>query len=339
MSGAAVWLVAAALAIGFPARTSGDELWVPPAGGAVIEEIAAEDGRVVYVASLGPGPLRLIEGFGSEARPLPASRADASSSISYLDLGTDRLGRPVAVYTYHRRNAPSRLYRYDFASGRLRVMLVSRGDCLLFGPHMERGVLFFAREGRRSTPDCRPGIYQKRPGEPLRRLTTRAYEDFDVSGGVVAFIRHRVLRPGDLNEPTAWRFAFEHVYVLRVGQRRARLVASAGYRLTPHLVELGGVVFDRVSLDEGRVYWLRFNYDTGEEDLLRARVRGRNPGITKLSAEGRGLPRPGAGAFPTQAYAVDGDRIYYHTAAYDPSTGSFGPRALARVFPLPPVFE
>jgi hypothetical protein len=333
---AAVSLVAAWLAIAVPAVASSDEIWVPPAGGAVTEEIAAEDGRVVFVGSLGPGPLRLIEGFGSGARPLPATRADESSGISYLDLGTDRRGRPVAVYTYHRRHTPSRLYRYDFASRRTRVMLVSREDCLLFGPHIERGVLYFARESRRSPPGCRPGIYQKRPGEPLRRLTTRAYEDFDVSRGVVAFIRSSAVRR---SEGTSSRFAFEHVFLLRAGQRRARLVASAGYRSTPHLVERGGVVFDRVSLDDGHVYWLRFNYDTGEEDLLRARVRGRNPAITKLSGEGRALPRPGAGAFPTQGYAVDGDRIYYHTLYHDPSTGSYGPRALARVSPLPPVFE
>jgi hypothetical protein len=334
-----VSLVAASLAIALPAGTRADEVWVPPAGGAVIEEIAAEDGRMVYVGSLEPGPLALIEGFGSEGRLLPASKADVNSAISYLDLGTDRRGRAVAVYTYHRRHTPSRLYRYDFVSGRARVMLVSRRDCLLFGPHMEGGVLYFAREGRRSRPGCRPGIYQKRPGEPLRRLTTRAYEDFDVSGGVVAFIRSRVVRREDMSEGTSSRFAFEHVFLLRVGERRARLVASAGYRLTPHLVERGGVVFDRVSLDGDHVYWLRFNYDTGEEDLLRARVRGRDPGITKLSGERRELPRPGAGAFPTQGYAVDGDRIYYHTFAYEPSTGSFGPRALARVSPLPPIFE
>ena len=132
-------------------------------------------------------------------------------------------------------------------------MLVSREDCAVSNPHIERGVLYFAREGRRSRPGCRPGIYAKRPGEPLRRLTTRAYYDFDVSGGVIAFIRHRVLRRGDESEGKWSTLSFEHVHLLRVGRRRAGLVASTGFRSNLRWEDFGGATFSDVSLDEGHV--------------------------------------------------------------------------------------
>jgi hypothetical protein len=74
-----------------------------------------------------------------------------------LDLGTDGRRRAVAVYEYSRAGGPSRLWRYDFAAGRARVMLVSRKGCRLSDPHMGRGVLYFAREGLRSRPGCEPG--------------------------------------------------------------------------------------------------------------------------------------------------------------------------------------
>jgi hypothetical protein len=333
----AVSLVAASLALAIPAGASADEVWAPPDGGAVTDEIAAKDGRLVYVGSLGPGPLELIEGFGAEARPLPATKDTATSAIADLDLGTDERGRQVAVYTFLRARKPSRLYRYDFAEGRARVVLASRKDCRLSDPHMERGVLYFARHGGRSQPSCRPGIYAKRPGEPLRRVTTRAYFDFDVSGRVIAFIRSRVLDPGDPVEGIS-SFGFEHVYLLRSGQRRARLVASAGYRSNARYEDYGGVQFARVLLDGGNVYWRRFNHDTGESDLLRARVSDPDT-IRVLSADGRVLPYPHAKTFPADGYAVDGESIYYDTVEYDPSTGATGGSALARVTPLPPVFE
>jgi hypothetical protein len=334
----AVLLVAVALAIAFPATAGADEVWVPPEGGAVSKEIAAEDGRLVYLGSLGPGPLGLIEGFGAEGRALPATRQTKNAAIRDLDLGTDGRGQPVAVYEFSPARGPDRLWRYDFAAGRAQVMLESRKGCWLSGPHMERGVLYFAREGGRSRPGCRPGIYAKRPGEPLRRVTTRAYYDFDVSGRVIAFIRDRVVVRGDLSEGTSSSFGFDHVYLLRIGQRHARLVASAGYRSNLRWEDFGGVRFSRVSLDDGFVHWKRFNHDTGESDLLRAPVR-EPEAITMLSAEGRVLPYPRASTFPASSYAVDGDQIYYDAVDYNPSTGSYGGSAIARVTPLPPVFE
>jgi hypothetical protein len=329
-------LVALALAIALPPAASADEVWVPPEGGAVTDEIAARDGRLVYVGSLGPGPLGLIEGFGAEARQLPVSEAAEDSRIHGLDLGTDGRGRPVAVYEHS--HEPRRLWRYDFAAGRARVMLTARRGCLLSDPHLEQGVLYFAREPTGSTRGCRPGIYAKRSGEPLRRLTTRAYHDFDVSGRVLAFVRARVLRRGDLVEGRWSELGFSHVYLQRVGQRRARLVASAGYRTNPRWEDFGGVDFFGVSLDRGHVYWQRFNQDTGESDLLRASVRDPED-VDTLSAEGRVLPDPRADAFSADGYAVDGDQIYYGSTDYDPATGSYGGSALARVTPLPPVFE
>jgi hypothetical protein len=335
----AVLAVALALAIAFPAAAGADEVWVPPEGGVVTEEIAAQDGRLVWVGSLGPGPLGLIEGFGAEARPLPATRETEGSAIAGLDLGTDGRGRPVAVYSFHRSGKPDRLYRYDFAAGRARVMLASRKGCRLSNPHLERGVLHFAREGERSRPGCRPGIYAKRPGQPLRRLTTRAYHDFDVSGRVIAFIRSQVLRRGDTVEGRWSELGFSHVYLLRPGQRRPGIVASAGYRSNARWEDFGGAAFGGVTLDDGHVYWLRVNYDTGEEDLLRARATEWDPEVSTLSAAGRALPHPSPGAFPADGFAVDGDRIYYDSVEYDPATGSYGRSALARVTPLPPVFE
>jgi hypothetical protein len=311
---------------------------VPPEGGAVSDEIAAGDGRLVYMGSLGPGPLGLIEGFGAEARQLPVPNLGENSRIFGLDLGTDARGRPVAVYEYSRPGEPSRLWRYDFAAGRARVMLTSREGCWLSGPRLERGVLYFAREGRRSRPGCRPGIYVKRPGGPLRRLTTRAYYEFDVSGRVIAFIRDHVLRRGDDSEGKWPTLGFWEVYLLRVGERRARLVASAGYSSNLRWEDFGGVDFSDVSLDRGNVYWKRFNQDTGESDLLRAPVREPDA-ISKLSAGGRVLPNPRASTFPASGFAVDGDHIYYGSVEYDPATGSTAGSAIARVTPLPPVFE
>jgi hypothetical protein len=61
--------------------------------------------------------------------------------------------------------------------------------------------------------------------------------------------------------------------------------------------------------------------------------------IRLLSAAGRVFPYPRASAFPARGYAVDGDHIYYGSVDYDPSTGSYGGSALARVTPLPPVFD
>ena len=334
----AVSPVAVSLALAFPAGARADEVWVPPEGGFVSNEIAAEDGRLVYLGSLGPGPLGLIEGFGAEARPLPATKEAENAAIRGLDLGTDGRGRPVAVYGFYPGGRPSRLYRYDFTAGRARVMVASREDCGVSNPHMERGVLYFAREGRRSRPGCRPGIYAKRPGKPLRRLTTRAYFDFDVSGRVVAFIRSRVVERGDLSEGIP-SFGFHEVRVLPFGQRRADLVATAGYRSNPRYEDYGGTEFHSVSLDDGHLYWRRYNDDTGESDLLRAPADEATPPISTLSAAGRVLPYPRASAFPANGYAVDGDQIYYGSVEYDPSTGSTRGSALARVTPAPPVFE
>jgi hypothetical protein len=332
-----VSLVAMALAIAFPSTVSADEVWVPPEDGVVSAEIAAEDGRVVFIGSLGPGPLGLIEGFGAEARPLSATKEAENAAIRDLDLGTDGRGRPVAVYGFYQGNGRDTLYRYDFEAGRARVMLASRKGCAVSDPHMERGVLYFRRESRRTRRGCRPGIYVKRPGRPLRRLTTRAYFDFDVSGGVVAFIRDRVLERGNTSDGIP-SFRLNEVHLLRVGERRGHLVATAGYRWNPRYEDYGGAVFGGVTLDGGNVYWMRFNYDTGERDLLRAPVR-EPEAITKLSAEGRVLPYPRASAFPAGGYAVDGDQIYYDSVNYDWSTGTERGTALARVTPLPPVFE
>jgi hypothetical protein len=50
------------------------------------------------------------------------------------------------------------------------------------------------------------------------------------------------------------------------------------------------------------------------------------------------LPYPGS-TFPADGFAVDGDHIYYDSVDYDPSTGTERGSAIARVTPLPPVFE
>jgi hypothetical protein len=331
-------LIAVAIAAAGPALAGADEVWVPPEGGAVGEDMAADDGRLVYVGSLGPGPLGLIEGFGAEARRLPGPSESSRAGIADLDLGTDRRGRQVALYEHSRVGGRSRLWSYELAAGRERVVLAARRGCRLSEPHMERGVLYFAREDPRPRPVCRPGIYAKRPGEPARRITTRAYHDFDVSGRVIAFIRDRVLRRGDPTEGRWSELGFSHVYLARVGQRGARLVASAGFRSNQRWEDFGGAAFSGVSLDGGYLYWQRVDYDTGEQDLHRARVSEPDH-VNTLSAEGRVLPHPSPGAFPANGFAVDGDRIYYGSVDYDPATGASGGSAIARVTPVPPVFE
>lgn len=334
-------LVLAAVATGllWPGTALADEVYAPADGG-VSHELAADGGRLVYVGSREGAPKRLFEGFGPGARPLGALVAAENAAITDLSLGTDARGRPVAAFAYCRGGEACQLHRYDFATGRDRLMLASRKGCDLSGPRMQRGVLYFRRPGRRprrGRAGCRSGIFQKHPGRRARRLTMGAYYDFDVAGGLLAFVRQRVLRRGNPSDgvPSS---SVDEVRLLRFGHRRSRRVAAGRNSSNPRYEAYGGVFLDEVALDGGRVYWKRRDEGSlrGDEltvDLVRASIH--RPAVkTTLSGEGRQPPPSGVGgAFPAESYAVDGDDIYYYSVPYV-TRG-----AITHVTPAPPRFE
>ena len=265
-----VVLTAAAIALAWSATAGADEVYAPEDGG-LSDVLAADGGRLVYVGTQGEGPQRLFEGFGPGAKPLGTITVADNDAIEDLSLGTDARRRPVALYRYADGDGPDSLYRYDLAAAETRVALASRKGCSLYGPHLQRGVLYFGRVGRRARrgrPGCKAGIFRKRPGERARRLTTRAYSDFDVSKGVLAFARSRVLERGNLSDgvPSS---GVNEIRLLRFGHRRSRRVASARYISNPRYQAFGGVFLNDVTLDEGHVYWV----STDEADLRSDKTR------------------------------------------------------------------
>lgn len=181
----------------------------------------------------------------------------------------------------------------------------------------------------------RPGDALEAAGRTRARLTTRAYSDFDVSKGVLAFARRRVLERGDLSDgvPSS---GVNEIRLLRFGHRRSRRVASARYTSNPRYQAFGGVFLNDVTLDEGHVYWVSTDQaDLRSEktvDLKRAPVYG-SAATTTLSGAGRQPPYGAGGGFPASSYAVDGDDIYYYSVPFT-TRG-----AITHVTPVPPVFD
>ncbi len=265
------------------------------------------------------GTERLYEGFGADMKPLGGPKAaPRRATFVGLSLGTDARRRLVAVYTYCVR-AGCRVFAYDFDTGRHRPLLTPNRDCFPASPEMERGVLYFAQPPRDGS-QCTVGVFQKRPGRRVRRLTRRGPQDFDVSGGLLALKFTPSVNPVERTE----------IRLMRIGRRKSRLVAAARY----DRVTSGAVLFG-VELDEGFVYWQhlvqRLEGASGDVatsiDLMRAPVRG-EPVQETLSGEGRMLApdaEPGGG-LPGDLYAVDGENIFY-------SNWPDGP--LTRVTPAP----
>jgi hypothetical protein len=306
-----VALLVCAAVIASPSVAEGDTSFQVAVG-----DLAA--GGDVLVWSPGPfaPPGPLMAGFASASAPLPVS----SFRLSGMDVGTDARGRTVLVYSACRgASNPCRdVYLYDFASGsERRLSSVSRRDCAEGSPQISRGVIVFTRShcGR----GFRAGLYLKRPGKRVRRLTElppptqevlqhRGIASFDLDGRTLALVLRRV---GDeLPIGSTWR-VITQVRVLRLGQRQSRRLASARKLESPASI---GISLGQVRLDEGFAYWTRDAFNScspdtpGRQDIMRRPIDGSRR-TAVLERESRLYAQPECDTLGT--YAVTGGRLYY----------------------------
>jgi hypothetical protein len=271
-------------------------------------DMTARGNLLVWTPWTGPG--RLMSGFGDAAAPLPIPRARFGS----VDLGTDARGRTVLVYRSCQAARPRHcaVYLYDFASQRhRRLAALDRSGCRVGDVRISRGTVAFARDCGGRALD---GLYLKRPGKPVRRLRGAPRLEvlqplglprlgsFDLAGGTLAFIEHRV---SNGPEEATWRVTTE-LRVLRLGRRRSRLLVRERQLVAP--ADSGAIVED-VRLDSGFAYWERqvFTEDF-RQAILRRPINGSAP-ATQLERAGRLYI--GDHADELGSYAVSGDRMYY----------------------------
>jgi hypothetical protein len=271
-------------------------------------DMTARGNLLVWTPWTGPG--RLMSGFGDAAAPLPIPRARFGS----VDLGTDARGRTVLVYRSCQAPRPRHcaVYLYDFASQRhRRLAALDRSGCRVGDVRISRGTVAFARDCGGHALD---GLYLKRPRKPVRRLRGAPRLEvlqplglprlgsFDLAGGTLAFIEHRV---SNGPEEATWRVTTE-LRVLRLGRRRSRLLVRERQLVAP--ADSGAIVED-VRLDSGFAYWERqvFTEDF-RQAILRRPINGSAP-ATQLERAGRLYI--GDHADELGSYAVSGDRMYY----------------------------
>ena len=275
--------------------------------------MTARGDLLVWTSWTGPG--RLMSGFGDAAAPLPIPRARFGS----VDLGTDARGRTVLVYRSCQAARPRHcaVYLYDFASQRhRRLAALDRSGCRVGDVRISRGTVAFARDCGGHALD---GLYLKRPRKPVRRLRGAPRLEvlqplglprlgsFDLAGGTLAFIEHRV---SNGPEEATWRVTTE-LRVLRLGRRRSRLLVRERQLVAP--ADSGAIVED-VRLDSGFAYWERqvFTEDFRQE-ILRRPIDASAP-EAQLERAGRLYVEPTAGD-RLGSYAVSGDRMYYSRPA------------------------
>jgi len=330
--------VAAAVAVALPASAAADEVYAPESGVPELFEVA--DGRFAYVVEGATQPPP--EGFGSLEGPLVVEAVPRDGpEIQSLDLGTDERGGAVALYERCGTRSICDLYSYDFATKRERRLAASRRACDERAPRMRDGVLYFARFpliARNGARLCTGGLFQKALDKPLRRLTKRPYEDFDVAGGTLAFRRSRRLEKLDLEGVRDTR-SVDEIRLMRVGRKQTRRVAFARNRANPRMGDFAaGTFLVNVQFDSGFLYWTRATTrsggpdddDTFTSDLVRIHVRGA-PEREQLQRSGRAYENLPYDAFP-EAFEVDGANVYY----YFPNDS--GRNAYGRVAPSP-VFD
>jgi hypothetical protein len=285
---------------------------------AAASDLAAHGGLLVRAPGWPSG--RLGVGFGAAATDL---RMPGAGLFSGIDLGTDAAGRTVLVYAVCRaRTEPcSDLYTYSFASRRERKLrTLSLAGCDEEGPQISRGTIVFGRDcedSHSARTRTLGGLYVKRPGKPLRRLSRAAPAYFDLAADTLAFVRRRQVEEID---GSTWRVVSE-IRVKRLGQRRSRLIASA---IGIESRTSSGPFLTRPRLDGGYVYWQRNvlgNRPDGDidqpfrQDILRRRVDGSAP-ASQLERAGRLYARSAGDQLGT--YAVSGRRLYYTVT--DPQT-------------------
>jgi hypothetical protein len=312
-------LVVCAAALASPSVAAADTSFPAAAG-----DLAANGEVLVW----SPGPLAppgpLMAGFGPAAAPLPGP----SAGLGGIDAGTDARGRAVLVYSACRTKAIRcrDLYLHSFASGGTRRLAsLSRPDC--------------AED--RCKPRSGTGLYIKRPGRPLRRLTElpgpaeeilqhRGVTSIDIAGRTLAFIERRVGK--ELPVGSTWPVVTE-VRTLRLGQRHSRLLARA-HKLESRTST--GTSLGQVSLDGGFVYWTRDVFGScdpdlpGRQDILRRPVDGSEPAGVLERVE-RMYAQPECDALGT--YAVTGGQLYYtfnDPELRGPDASTWPPNAIAR---------
>jgi hypothetical protein len=304
---------------------------------AAARDLAAHGELLVWSPWTGSG--RLMSGFGTAASPLPIPGA----RVLGIDLGTDARGRTVLIYStcqVHPRRCDLRLY--DFASRRhRRLSALARPGCSEEGARISRGAIVFARDCRGSSGRRLDGLYLKRPRKPVRRLRgvprlevvqplgLPRLGSFDLAGGTLAFVEHRVSKGP---EESTWRVTTE-LRALRLGRRHSRLLARERKLEAP---EPSGTYIQKVRLDSGFVYWERQVYSTGDpplvvpfrQEIVRRPVDGSAPGA-RLERAGRLYTE--ATGDRLGSYAVSGDSLYYSSPALATAT----PALIAQVTGTP----
>jgi hypothetical protein len=160
--------------------------------------VDAYDGRVVWSVP-SPGGYQLIEYQGGRVQTLPVAPRIEPFDV---DLGPDRRGRPVAVYS--RCRTPSTdirswlegrrgcdLYLYDFVTRTERVLAGANGSGDEFSPAIWRRRIAFVRMHARRGDRTRADLYLRRLSRRgrSRRLRDRTYAtSLDMRGRRVVFI-------------------------------------------------------------------------------------------------------------------------------------------------------
>ena len=140
-------------------------------------------GRLIWAAASGEGAtLMTVDARTGAPQVLGVPQLDRFTGT--LELGRDRAGEPMAVYSGCRGNECA-TYRYDFATARERRLHVPRGPrgCKTTAMSVDRGVLYLAYDGRR----CRSGIYAARPRSMRRVIAAKRILDVDVTGRRIVF--------------------------------------------------------------------------------------------------------------------------------------------------------
>lgn len=291
---------------------------------------AAGGDRVLSTVDDAEGRTRLQEGFGDQARALGVRPVSPRVGI---DVGTDAAGGAVAVYGRCPRGRGCDLYAFSFTERRERRIGVARGACSEVGPRIDRGTIVFQRFQRRSRKRalrCKRGLFEKRPGQRLRRVMRRPPDDYDYADGMLAI--QRSLMPdarGREAEPTT-----DEIRILEIGNGPSRLIARSEGVVHRSDGALEGTFVSMPTLSGGLVYWIRSVEDlsTGDRittaDVSRTPVAGEGPFTVLDRTERLYVGERSGGGDDLFAIAVDGEQLLYAFA-----------KGIGRVSPGPPPFQ